>query len=134
MGQFWIPNDEKYVVQTPQWRDEIEGVDPDPLHKVLHHTIVTPEGKLTYKTGGDLTTTWITEYLIEKYMPVARLDTKKVAEAYDAVGDAGILRGFAWGDRAGCWQHACYLMDARISSSRHWTTPTGCTGSCRSFS
>jgi uroporphyrinogen-III decarboxylase len=27
------------------------------------------------------------------------------------VGDAGVLRGFVWGDQAGCWQHACCLMD-----------------------
>jgi uroporphyrinogen decarboxylase len=122
MGQFWIPDAEQYVAQTPQWRDEIKVVNPDPSNKVLHHTITTPEGKLTYKTGGNLTTTWITEYLIKrhddieliaKYMPVSRLDKKKVATAYDAVGDAGILRGFVWGDQAGCWQHACCLMDVQ---------------------
>jgi uroporphyrinogen decarboxylase len=122
MGQFWIPCAEKYVVQTSDWREEIEVVDPNPRSRILHHTIHTPDGKLTYKTGGDLTTTWITEYLIKRpqdieliarYMPVARLDKKKVSEAYDAVGDAGILRGFVWGDQAGCWQHACCLMDVQ---------------------
>ncbi len=122
MGQFWIPHAERYVVQTPEWREEIEVVNADPRDKVLHHTIVTPEGTLTYKTGGNLATTWVTEYLIkrpedvdliEKYMPVATLDKRKVAEAYDAVGDAGILRGFVWGDQAGCWQHACCLMDVQ---------------------
>jgi uroporphyrinogen-III decarboxylase len=122
MGQFWVPDAEKYVVQSREWRDEIALVDPNPRNKVLHHTITTPEGRLTYKTCGNPTTTWITEYLIkrhedvhliEKYMPVARLDKAKVAAAYDAVGDAGILRGFVWGDQAGCWQHACCLMDAQ---------------------
>ena len=89
-----------------------------------YFTIQSPHrtGKLTYKTGGNLTTTWVTEYLIkkhedidliEKYMPVAKLDKKKVAAEYDAVGDAGILRGFVWGDQAGCWQHACCLMDVQ---------------------
>lgn len=121
MGQFWIPDAEKFIVQTPDWREEIEVIDPTPTNKLLHHTITTPEGKLTYKTGGDLTTTWITEYLIkkhddidlvEKYMPVSKLDKQKVAQEYDAVGDAGILRGFVWGDQAGCWQHACCLMEA----------------------
>ena len=120
MGQFWIPNAEKYVVQSPEWRDEIEVIDPDPNNKILHHTIVTPEGALTYKTGGNLTTTWILEYLIkrhediglvEKYMPVAKLNKRNVSKAHDAVGDAGILRGFVWGDQAGCWQHACCLME-----------------------
>ncbi len=120
MGQFWIPNAERYVVQSDQWRDDISVNDPNPLNKVLHHTITTPEGSLTYKTCGNLTTTWITEYLIkrhedveliEKYMPVAKLDKRKISEAYDEIGDAGILRGFVCGDQAGCWQHACCLME-----------------------
>ena len=122
MGQFWIPNAEQYVAQSPEWRDEIQVADPNPPHKVLHHTIVTPEGTLTYKTCGNLTTTWITEYLIkrhedvdliEKYMPVAALDKQKIAAAYGRLGDAGILRGFVWGDQAGCWQHACCLMETQ---------------------
>lgn len=122
MGQFWIPDAEKHVVQTAEWRDEIEIVDANPEHKVLHHTIVTPGGKLTYKTEGNRQTTWVTEYLIkrhedveliEKYMPVSRLDKKAVAAEYERVGDRGILRGFVWGDQAGCWQHACCLMDVQ---------------------
>jgi len=103
MGQFWVPNAEKYIVQTSQWQEHIDIIDRNPRNKILHHTITTPEGKLAYKTGGNLTTTWVTEYLIkkhedidliEKYMPVAKLDKGKVAAEYDAVGDAGILRGF----------------------------------------
>jgi hypothetical protein len=122
MGQFWIPNAEAYIVQTPQWREKIQVADPGPERRILHHTITTPGGTLTYKTGANETTTWILEYLlkrhedvdlIEKYMPVARLDKKDVAAAYDALGDAGILRGFVWGDQAGCWQHACCLMDVQ---------------------
>ena len=120
MGQFWIPDAEKHVAQSDEWRDEIEVITSDPDHKVLHHTIVTPGGSLTYKTEGNRKTTWITEYLIkhhddveliERYMPVATLDKHPVAEEYDALGDEGILRGFVWGDQAGCWQHACCLMD-----------------------
>ncbi|HSW44327.1 MAG TPA: uroporphyrinogen decarboxylase family protein, partial [Phycisphaerae bacterium] len=122
MGQFWIPDAEKYVVQTPDWREDITVVSDDPDNKLLHHKITTPGGTLTYKTAGNRTTTWITEYLIkhhedieliDKYMPVATLDKQRIAEAYDAVGDAGILRGFVWGDQAGCWQHACCLMDVQ---------------------
>ncbi len=122
MGQFWIPEAEKYALQTPQWRDEITVVDPNPDNRVIHHRIVTPGGELTYKAGADRTTTWITEYLIkkyadldliEKYMPVAKLDAQAVAREYDRIGDAGILRGFVWGDQAGCWQHACCLMDVQ---------------------
>jgi len=122
MGQFWIPNAEKYLVQSPQWREEILVVDSNPNNKVLHHRIITPKGELTYKTSGNTTTTWITEYLIkrhedidliEQYMPVSALDKAKIAAEYDRVGDAGILRGFVWGDQAGCWQHACCLMEVQ---------------------
>ncbi len=122
MGQFWIPNAEKHAPHSSQWQDEITVVDPDPDNKVVHHRIVTPDGELTYKTGADRKTTWITEYLIkrhedvgliEKYMPVAALDKEAIAREYDRVGDAGILRGFVWGDQAGCWQHACCLMDVQ---------------------
>ena len=122
MGQFWIPDAEHFIVQTPQWRETVAVVDSNPEHRILHHTISTPEGTLTYKTGANSTTTWILEYLIKrhddvdliaKYMPVAKLDRKDVAAQYAALGDAGILRGFVWGDQAGCWQHACCLMDVQ---------------------
>jgi len=122
MGQFWIPEAEKYALQTPQWQDEITVVDPNPDRKIVHHKIVTPKGELTYQTGANRTTTWIREYLIkrhedldliEKYMPVAELDKEAIAREYDRVGDAGILRGFVWGDQAGCWQHACCLIDVQ---------------------
>jgi hypothetical protein len=119
MGQFWIPNAEKFLISTPDWREEVEVIKDDPDDKLLNHTITTPGGCLTYKTGGNRTTTWITEYLIkrhedveliEKYMPVAKLNQSAIAAEYDRIGDAGILRGFVWGDQAGCWQHACCLM------------------------
>jgi uroporphyrinogen-III decarboxylase len=122
MGQFWIPGAEHFIVQTPEWRETIEVVDSDPENRLLNHTIHTPGGTLTYRTGANSTTTWILKYLIkrhedvdliEKYMPVARLDKKDVAAQYAALGDAGILRGFVWGDQAGCWQHACCLMDVQ---------------------
>ena len=122
MGQFWIPNAEKYVVSTDQWRETVEVVHDDPWDRVVHHTIDTPEGRLTYKTGANPQTTWITEYLIKrhedidligKYMPVATLSHEAIAATYDEIGEAGILRGFVWGDQAGCWQHACCLMDVQ---------------------
>ncbi len=120
MGQFWIPNAENYIVQSSEWKEEITVVSSDPENKILDHKITTPEGELTYRTGGNTATTWITEYmvkehedidLIEKYMPVASLNKDNIQKTYDEIGDAGILRGFVWGDQAGCWQHACCLMD-----------------------
>src|SRR4030042_1934338 len=43
MGQFWIPEAEKYALQTPQWQDQITVVDPNPDRKLVHHRITTPE-------------------------------------------------------------------------------------------
>ena len=120
MGQFWMPNADFEKASTREWQDEAQVVKDDPDDRVVHHVVGTPDGTLTYKTAGDRKTTWITEYmikrdedieLIRKYMPVPQLDLKPVSEAYDAVGDHGILRGFVWGDQAGCWQHACCLID-----------------------
>jgi len=120
MGQFWLVDSDYSKASTPQWRDEVEVVSNDPENRITYHTITTPEGVLTYKTGGDEKTTWITEYLIKndedielirKYMPVPKLDLKPLEEFYSRAGDAGIVRGFVWGDQAGCWQHAACLKD-----------------------
>jgi uroporphyrinogen decarboxylase len=120
MGQFWLVGADFSKFSTPEWRDEVTVIKSDPDDRVNHHRIVTPDGVLTYKTAGDRKTTWITEYLIKhdedielirKYMPVPSLDPIPLARAYDEVGDKGIVRGFVWGDQAGCWQHAACLMD-----------------------
>jgi len=105
---------------TAEWRDDVTRVSSDPDNRITHHVIQTPGGALTYKTRGDRKTTWITEYIIKRdedielldnYMPVGKLDVAAVQAVYDEVGDRGIVRGFVWGDQAGCWQHACCLMD-----------------------
>ena len=120
MGQFWLPDADSTKFSTPQWRDEITVVNNDPDNRVYHHIISTPEGTLSYKTAGNRMTTWIIEYLIKhdedielirKYMPVPALDQQPITELYDRIGDKGILRGFVWGDQAGCWQHAACLID-----------------------
>jgi len=120
MGQFWLVDADFAKFSTPEWMDEARIVSDDPDNRVVHHEIRTPGGKLSYKTAGDRKTTWITEYLIKRpediepirrYMPVPELDLEPIRAAYDEVGDRGILRGFVWGDQAGCWQHACCLMD-----------------------
>lgn len=120
MAQFWLVDADFTKLNTDSWKDRPEMVSSDPENRIVHHVIETPEGTLTYKTAGNTKTTWITEYLIKrdedielirKYMPVPRLDKAPVAERYDTVGDDGILRGFVWGDQAGCWQHAACLFD-----------------------
>jgi uroporphyrinogen decarboxylase len=132
MGQFWLVNADFAKFSTPEWRDEVTVISADPDHRIYHHTIRTPEGDLSYKTEGDRKTTWITEYLVKheedielirKYMPVPTLDLHPLARVYDEVGDNGIVRGFVWGDQAGCWQHAACLMDISDLILRAVDTP-----------
>lgn len=120
MAQFWLVDADFTKLNTAQWKDEPQIVSSDPENRIIHHRIITPEGELTYKTAGNTKTTWITEYLIKhdddlelirKYMPVPRLNLTPVAKKYDEIGGSGILRGFVWGDQAGCWQHAACLTD-----------------------
>ncbi len=120
MGQFWLTDADFEKFNTKYWTDIPKIISDDPDNRRVHHTINTPEGILTYKTAGDRKTTWITEYLIKrdediqlikKYMPVPELNLTPLAKKYDEVGDDGIVRGFVWGDQAGCWQHAACLFD-----------------------
>lgn len=116
MGQFWLPEVPE-MPQTPDWKVEIDVRVYTPTNRVLSYNVRTPKGELTYATGGNEQTTWFTEHMIKRqddieklaYLPVSTLDKNEVAKAYDSVGDAGIMRGFVWGDQAGCWQHACCL-------------------------
>ncbi len=119
MGQFWITDGPSHQVHAPEWVEDVAVYAGAEGEKIFHHTITTPKGRLTYKTGANPMTTWITEYLLkkpedlellERYMPVGKLDQKAISAEYDRVGDSGILRGFVWGDQGGCWQHACCLM------------------------
>jgi len=120
MAQFWLVDADFTKFNTRVWKDIPELISADPDHRIVHHTIETPGGKLSYKTAGDRKTTWITEYLIKRdedihlirdYMPVPRLNLPPIEKKYNEIGDARILRGFVWGDQAGCWQHAACLMD-----------------------
>lgn len=120
-GQFWLADPEKYARGSiPEWQDDVVVADSDPDHRVLRHTIHTPDGNLTYATESNRKTTWVTDYLIKRdedldlirrYMPYASYDLDEISALYDEIGDSGLLRGFVWGDQAGCWQHACCLMD-----------------------
>lgn len=103
-----------------QWNEQAQIISDDPDNRIIHYNIRTPEGTLTYKMAGNRMTTWITESLIKhdedielirKYMPVPNFDSEPVSKLYEEIGDRGILRGFIWGNQAGCWQHACCLMD-----------------------
>jgi len=132
MGQFWLTDADFTKFSAPEWRDEAEVLSADSDRRICRHTITTPGGTLTYRTEGNRMTTWISEYLIkhdedirliEKYMPVPKLDPAPVRRAYDKVGDRGILRGFVWGDQAGCWQHAACLIDTQALILRTFDSP-----------
>ena len=120
MDQFWVVDADPTQFNTKTWKDIPIVISNNPDQRIVHHSIETPGGVLTYKTEGNRKTTWITEYLIkndddirilDKYMPVPKLTHAPVTKRYDEVGDNGILRGFVWGDQAGCWQHAACLFD-----------------------
>jgi len=66
MGQFWLVDADFAKFSTPEWNDEVVIIKNEPENRINHHTIITPGGNLTYKTAGNLKTTWITEYLIKK--------------------------------------------------------------------
>jgi uroporphyrinogen decarboxylase len=132
MGQFWLVDADFAKFSTPEWKDEVKIISDLQENRVNHHRIVTPGGDLSYKTAGNRKTTWITEYLIKndddlelirKYMPVPLLDKKPLEKVYDEVGDKGIVRGFVWGDQAGCWQHAACLMDINELIIKAMTDP-----------
>jgi uroporphyrinogen-III decarboxylase len=110
----------KPELSTSRWKHNIRELGVDQGNMILQHTISTPEGELSFKSGYDDKTTWIIEhmikndediYLIDKYMPVPGLDHKEVLKIYAALGDGGILRGMVWGEQAGCWQQAAVFMD-----------------------
>lgn len=119
-GQYWLRQTDFDPYSSPGWRDEVTVISNNPDNRIYHHTVTTPEGRLTYKTAGNRATTWVTEHLVKrdediklirKYMPTPVFDPEPARVLYDRIGDKGILRGAVWGDQAGCWQHAACLID-----------------------
>ncbi|MEN6560752.1 MAG: uroporphyrinogen decarboxylase family protein [Acidobacteriota bacterium] len=132
LGNYWLRDADFGRFSSPEWRDEATVLGAGSDRRVVRHTITTPGGVLTYAAEGNRMTTWVTEFLIkrdddirliEKYMPVGALDVAATERAYDAVGDRGILRGFVWGDQAGCWQHAALLLDVQDLILRTFDKP-----------
>ncbi len=109
------------TIETPSadWRTETLTGTSDrgsPFRRCIYHT---PDGDLSETWEIEPATAWLSERLvkrptdvdlIDKYMPIPRLDRAAVAREYDRLGDAGILRGFVWGVQGGCWQHAAELF------------------------
>ena len=103
------------LYNTKEWINEAKIISNDP--KVIEHIIHTPKGDLTYITSGNEMSTWMLEFPIKnkedvellKYKPVPKLNKEEISKIYDSIGDAGVHRGYAWGDQCGCWQNADFL-------------------------
>ncbi len=81
-------------------------------------TVKTPGGVLENMVAQNEITRWnVTPLmkrhedleLVERYMPVPKLDKAALQKSYDELGDDGIMRGFVFGEQGGCWQDATCL-------------------------
>ena len=105
--------------ENENWTVTAKVVEKTSNSTKYEHKILTPEGVLSYKTESNEYTSLFAEYtikkpddvnLIEKYLPVARIDPCLVKQARDKVGNKGIIRGFVAGHQAGPWQDAtCWV-------------------------
>ncbi|MDZ4742842.1 MAG: uroporphyrinogen decarboxylase family protein [Verrucomicrobiota bacterium] len=105
--------------EDSEWIETIEEMDSPEDERRYRHTVITPEGKLEKLMGSNDYTCWnITHFikkhedieLLRKYLKPPILDHQNISEAYDQVGDDGIVRGFIFGDQGGCWQQATCMM------------------------
>lgn len=105
--------------ETPDWIVETRDLDSPPGERRYQLTVTTPKGTLDKLVGENEHTAWDITHLvkrhedlelIERYLPIPRLDKQAVGREYDALGDDGILRGFVFGEQGGCWQHAAFLV------------------------
>jgi len=109
---------DRTVLAGPDWQVETKVLNEKP-NKLVQHTITTPQGQLSYSTEQIPETVYVKEhlvkkpediYLIEKYMPIPKLDIETVKNARERLGDGGILRGSVPYHQGGVWQDACELF------------------------
>jgi len=105
--------------ESPDWIVEQQQIESIPGERRFLETVTTPDGVLTHVVGENPITRWNISHLVqrredleilERHMPVPRLDREAVQREYDALGDDGILRGFVCGEQGGCWQEATCLV------------------------
>ena len=106
-------------VDDPNWKVDRHEMEALPGERRLRVTITTPEGQLEKLVGEDPVTRWDITHLVkrhedvelvEKYLPVPRLDKDAVRRDYETLGQDGIMRGYVFGEQGGCWQDAVYLV------------------------
>jgi len=101
---------------NPGWKITAGSVHGD--NNLRNYEATTPRGTLSWQTGTNEYTTWVTEnlikndddiYLYRDFYPVPSVDKKVFTDTWDEIGDGGILRTFLNGYQGGCWQDACEL-------------------------
>jgi len=106
-------------VEDPNWKVEPHEMEAGAGERRFRITITTPGGQLEKLTAEDGVTHWDITHLIkrhedleliEKYMPVPKLDKEAVRRDYEALGQDGIMRGYVFGEQGGCWQDAVCLV------------------------
>ncbi|MCE5306394.1 MAG: hypothetical protein LLG20_02015 [Acidobacteriales bacterium] len=112
------------LVPGPNWRVTYTIPKQDEVSTVYKFTIETPEGTLTKTMEKTDKMAWVTEYpikekeqiqLIRKYMPLPRPDKRLINDAFERMGDMGILRAGIFNHQGGVWQDACnYLGSQRM--------------------
>jgi hypothetical protein len=111
----WDANENK---TSSQWQVESRRIPVHPSQWITEYTITTPEGVLTQKEETNEYTTWTLEHLIkrpedirlvDRYLPVPRLNKNVVRWKKKEIGEDGILRGLVFGKQAGPWQDAAEL-------------------------
>ena len=106
-------------IDVPDWKVETREMEAAPGERTFRVSITTPEGQLEKLVREDSATRWDITHLIrrhedleliEKYLPVPRLDKDAVRRDFEALGQDGIMRGYVFGDQGGCWQDAVCLV------------------------
>jgi uroporphyrinogen decarboxylase len=107
------------LVPGPDWKVDYRITKDDAVSTIYQFRIETPEGTLTKTMEKTDKMAWVTEYpikhkeqihLIRKYMPLPRPDRAGINEAFERMGDMGILRAGVIGHQGGCWQDACNFI------------------------
>ena len=105
--------------QTADWVTTTVVTERTPEITRYEEQWSTPEGTLVRKMEANAYTSWITEYpikepeqiyLLQKYLPVPKVDAEIVQKAQDHIGEDGIVRSFGFGFQPGIWQDACQYV------------------------